>query len=208
MTSDLEDYLTLSAPSEGLYKEKGSKFLAFAYPVATEEEVKARLEELKKQYHDARHHCYAYVLGVSRDNFRANDDGEPNHSAGDPILGQINSKQLTNTLVVVVRYFGGTKLGVGGLINAYKIATEEALNSATIVKIEITYPVKISYSYDATNEVMRLVNDFDIRINDQQFEATCMLAGEVKINFRKDLQEKIQLLKDTGHAVELITDAH
>lgn len=208
MTSDLEDYLTLSAPSEGIYKEKGSKFLAFAYPVATEEEVKAQLEELKKQYHDARHHCYAYVLGVNRDNFRANDDGEPNHSAGDPILGQINSKQLTNTLVVVVRYFGGTKLGVGGLINAYKIATEEALNSATIVKIAITYPVKISYSYDATNEVMRLVNDFDIRINDQQFEAACMLAGEVKINFRKNLQEKIQLLKDTGHAVELITDAH
>lgn len=195
----IESYRTISAPSEGLYKEKGSKFLAFSFPVSSEEEVKARQEELRKQYHDARHHCYAYVLGADRKDTRANDDGEPNHSAGDPILGQINSKQLTNVLVVVVRYFGGTKLGVSGLINAYKVSAEEALNNAVIKKVDITRNVKINYGYETTNEVMRLVSDFEIKINDQVFEAECSLKGEVKVNLVEGLLEKVQLLRDTGH---------
>jgi len=118
---DINDtYFTIKHESEGFYKEKGSKFLAFAYPVQDEAAVKERTSELKKVYYDARHHCYAYILGHDGEQYRASDDGEPNHSAGDPILGQIKSNNLTNTLIVVVRYFGGTKLGISGLINAYK----------------------------------------------------------------------------------------
>ena len=200
-----QSYLTISAPSEGLYKEKGSKFLAFAYRVNSEEDVKERLEDLRKKYFDARHHCYAYVLGPDRARYRANDDGEPNHSAGDPILGQIHSKQLTNVLIVVVRYFGGTKLGVGGLINAYKEAAEGALEHASIEKVEITHHLRINYTYNDTNEVMRLVNDLDIQITDQAFEATCTLEGEIKINLIRQLEDKVQLLKDTGHLVDLVS---
>src|SRR5690606_7725476 len=122
-----DGYRTIAQPAEGLYKEKGSKFIALAYPVYTEEEIKDRLAELRKKYYDARHHCYAYMLGADKSRYRANDDGEPNHSAGDPILGQIRSADLSNVLVVVVRYFGGTKLGVSGLITAYKTATADAL---------------------------------------------------------------------------------
>jgi uncharacterized YigZ family protein len=130
-------YRTIQAPTEGIYKEKGSKFLAFAYPVETEADVKGHLERIKKEYFDARHHCFAYMLGADRKKFRAFDDGEPNHSAGDPILGQIRSKNITNVLVIVVRYFGGTKLGVGGLISAYKTAAEDALNRAAVIEKEV-----------------------------------------------------------------------
>jgi uncharacterized YigZ family protein len=117
-------YLTIASPSEGSYKEKGSRFLAFAYPVSSETEIREKLESLKAQYFDARHHCYAWMLGPEKKHFRANDDGEPNHSAGDPILGQLRAMKLTNVLIVVVRYFGGTKLGVGGLISAYRSAAK------------------------------------------------------------------------------------
>lgn len=203
MSKKAESYLTISASAEGLYKEKGSKFLAFAYPVASEDDVKDRLDELRKKYYDARHHCYAYVLGADRETYRANDDGEPNHSAGDPILGQINSRQLTNTLVVVVRYFGGTKLGVSGLINAYKVSTEEALNNVQVKKIDITRTISLRYSYDTTNEVMRLINDFEVKITDQVFEADCRLTGEIKIGMIDQLEEKVKLLIDTGHEVSL-----
>ncbi|UII33006.1 YigZ family protein [Fulvivirga ulvae] len=203
MNIKAESYLTIAVPSEGLYKEKGSKFLAFAYPVASEEDIKERLDELRKRYYDARHHCYAYVLGADRNIYRANDDGEPNHSAGDPILGQINSKKLTDTLVVVVRYFGGTKLGVSGLINAYKVSAEEALNSAQIKKVDITRTISLRYTYDATNEVMRLINDFEIKITDQVFGADCQLTGEVKVGMNDLLDEKIQFLIDTGHELTM-----
>ena len=131
-------YHTLGNTAEGSYKEKGSKFMAFAYPVVSESEIKERLEALRKKYFDARHHCFAYILGADKTRFRAFDDGEPNHSAGDPILGQIRSRDLTNVLVVVVRYFGGVKLGVGGLISAYKAAAEEALNNAIVMERDVT----------------------------------------------------------------------
>src|SRR3954468_18127958 len=131
-------YRTLQAPVGGTYKEKGSKFLAFAYPVENEQDVKEKIELLKKTHFDARHHCFAYVLGPDKTKYRAFDDGEPNHSAGDPILGQIRSRNLTNVLVVVIRYFGGVKLGVGGLISAYRTAAEEALTKATIREKEVT----------------------------------------------------------------------
>src|SRR5688572_4417432 len=140
-------YLTLQAATRGIYKEKGSKFLAFAWPVNTEFEIKEKIDGLRKEYYDARHHCYAWMLGAEKNHFRAFDDGEPNHSAGDPILGQIRSKGITNVLIVVVRYFGGVKLGVGGLINAYKTAAENALNNSAIVEIEISENVNLQFDY-------------------------------------------------------------
>ena len=130
-------YLTLQNPATGIYKEKGSKFLAFAYPVASETDIKQRVGHLKKEYFDARHHCFAWRLGIGKDHVRAFDDGEPSHSAGDPILGQIRSRGITNVLIVVVRYFGGVKLGVGGLAEAYRAAAENALSNGSIVEVEI-----------------------------------------------------------------------
>ena len=195
-------YFTIKTASSGLYKEKGSKFLGFAEPVANEDEIKKKLETLKKKYHDARHHCYAYVLGADRKVYRANDDGEPNHSAGDPILGQLHSKQLTNVLVVVVRYFGGTKLGVGGLIHAYRTAAELALSNAGIVKKEVTVQVDIRYPYEFTNEVMKLVDDFGMTITDQDFLEQCITKAEIGVHHVDALTDKVQLLVDTGKKIE------
>ncbi len=191
-------YHTITKTSEGLYKEKGSKFIAIASSVENEADVKACLESLRKQYYDARHHCYAYVIGEDYSQFRANDDGEPNHSAGDPILGQIRSKNLTNTLVVVIRYFGGTKLGVSGLIHAYKTAAEEALRENVIIKVAITDAVEITFDYESTNEVMRLVKDLDLKIVSQKYEADCSLTVKVQVDQTEMLLKKLQLLKDTG----------
>jgi uncharacterized YigZ family protein len=199
----ITEFKTLAKAGEGLFKDRGSKFLGFATHVTSEEEVKEYLAELRKQYYDARHHCYAYVLGADRKVFRANDDGEPNHSAGDPILGQINSKELTDTLVVVIRYFGGTKLGVSGLINAYKLAAEEALDNASIITVEVQNGIMLQYGYDETNEVMRLVNELNINIVHQKFEAACELKGTIKINLTDQLESKVQLLNDLGHKIAL-----
>ncbi|MEQ8242439.1 YigZ family protein [Fulvivirga sp.] len=199
----ITEFKTLAKAGEGLFKDRGSKFLGFATHVTSEEEVKEYLAEFRKQYYDARHHCYAYVLGADRKVFRANDDGEPNHSAGDPILGQINSKGLTDTLVVVIRYFGGTKLGVSGLINAYKLAAEEALDNASIMTVEVQNGIVLQYGYDDTNEVMRLVNELNINIVDQKFEVACELKGTIKINLTDQLESKVQLLNDLGHKIAL-----
>ncbi len=190
----MPSYFSLAAPSEGFFKEKGSKFLAFAYPVDDEEEVKNRLEELRKQYYDARHFCYAYIIGAQSEKYRANDDGEPNHSAGDPILGQIRSKNLTNTLVVVVRYFGGTKLGVPGLINAYKTAAREALEVAQSIEIAITDQVIIEFPYDKTSDVMRLLKEFDVAITDQSFNEACTVKGAIQPGLGESLAEKLSLV--------------
>jgi uncharacterized YigZ family protein len=199
----ITEFKTVAAEGAGLFKDRGSKFLAFAYPVQSEEDIKSNLEDLRKQYFDARHHCYAYVIGNDGKVFRANDDGEPNHSAGDPILGQIHSKELTNTLVVVIRYFGGTKLGVSGLINAYKTAAELALNEAGIKTVEIKQSFKIIYSYEATNEIMRLTNDLSVDIVEQLFEEDCLLIGKIKIDLVETIVSKVQLLKDLGNNVDL-----
>ncbi|MFN3801944.1 YigZ family protein [Belliella pelovolcani] len=192
----MEDtYLTLAHNSEGLYKEKGSKFLAFAFPVANEEKIKSHLETLRKQYYDARHHCYAYILGKNKDSYRANDDGEPNHSAGDPILGQIRSNNLTNTLIVVIRYFGGTKLGVGGLISAYKIAAAEAITNNKIIEEIVKNKVKLQFEYLAMNDVMRLVKDMDLEIQNQHFDNTCLIELLVRESM---LEEFINKIEDLG----------
>lgn len=168
--------MTLKEESEGLYKEKGSKFLAFAFPVNDEQDIKEKLDGLRKKYYDARHHCYAYILGKEKENYRANDDGEPNHSAGDPILGQIRSNDLTNVLIVVVRYFGGTKLGVGGLITAYKTAAAEAIMANEIIIEVVTKKIRFTFDYLDMNDVMRLIKEYDLEIKSQDFDNSCSMT--------------------------------
>lgn len=195
----MEDtYRTLDAPSEGLYKEKGSKFIALAYPVYSEEEVKEILAGLKKQYYDARHHCYAYSLGADKSRYRANDDGEPNHSAGDPILGQIRSFDLSNVLVVVVRYFGGTKLGVSGLINAYKTSTAEALSNATIIEKHETALLQVHFAYPQMNDVMSLVKEYDLGVREQHFELDCRMTLEVRRKLQEEVSGKLESIDGVG----------
>jgi uncharacterized YigZ family protein len=196
-------YRTIKDTSEGSYKEKGSKFLGFAFPVISEEEVKQKISELKKKYFDARHHCYAYIVGVDRTKFRAFDDGEPNHSAGDPILGQIRSKELTNVLVVVVRYFGGVKLGVGGLISAYKAAAEDALNSSVIIEKEVLQGYAIEYPYISTPDVMKLVKEFDLEIRNQSFETDCKMEASISVRLKASFEEKVQLLNALGVSISI-----
>ena len=159
MAEYIDEYYTLSKPSEGIFKDKGSKFIAKAFPVFSETEIKAIQEQLRSEYHDARHHCYAYMLGADKKVFRANDDGEPSSTAGKPILGQIKSFELTNVLIVVIRYFGGTKLGVSGLIHAYKTATEEALKNAEIVKKTLLDYYQLKFDYAAMNDIMRILKE-------------------------------------------------
>lgn len=194
----ITSFHTVSSSSTGEYKEKGSKFIAWAFPVSSEDDVKVRLTEIKKKYFDARHHCYAYILGADKNKFRSYDDGEPNHSAGDPILGQIRSKNLTNTLVIVIRYFGGTKLGVGGLVSAYKLAAEEALNKAQVVEQQITISFIFEFTYEVTPAIMKLVKDFDLKIVNQAFGETCTLKAEVLLSVKDNLLERIRLLNVKG----------
>lgn len=198
-----DSYFTINGKSEGFYKEKGSKFLAFAIPVTSEEAVKEALEALKKEYYDARHHCYAYRLGHDGENYRANDDGEPGHSAGDPILGQIKSRELTNTLVVVVRYFGGTKLGVSGLINAYKTAAAAALEANQIKQEDITRSLRFLFPYEEMNEVMKLANELNLKITDQGYDTACTLDAEVIVSKLAQLQSQVDLMQKTGSTLKL-----
>lgn len=188
-------YRTISEPVAGGYREKGSKFIAFAYPVVSESEIRHHLDMLRKEYFDARHHCYAWMLGAGKEQFRAYDDGEPNHSAGDPILGQIRSHNLTNVLVVVVRYFGGVKLGVGGLVNAYRTAAADALKNATIIEKELTTTFTIDYDYTASAEVMRLVNEFDLKVVDQIHADRAVITVLTQVRRKNQLLERLALLK-------------
>lgn len=175
---------TIQSPSEGLYKEKGSKFLSFAFPVKNVEEIKTILENYRKEYYDARHVCYAYMLGEERTEFRSNDDGEPSGTAGRPILGQINSFELTDILVIVIRYFGGILLGTGGLVTAYKEATADAIKNAEIVEKTIELPLAIHFSYELMSEVSRLIKEFDLQISHQKFEIACDMTFSIpKENF-------------------------
>ncbi len=187
MAEFIDEYLTISKPSEGFFKDRGSKFLAFAYPVSSEDEIKELQETLRSNYHDARHHCFAYMLGLEKEVFRANDDGEPSSTAGKPILGQIRSFDLTNILVVVIRYFGGTKLGVGGLINAYKTATEEALKNAKIIKKTLHDFYELKFEYPVMNDIMKILKEEKIETYDQKFELSCSIT----LCFRKAETEKI-----------------
>ena len=184
-----DTYLTISEPAESLLKEKGSKFLGFAFPVTTEADIKQHLEILRKKYYDATHHCYAYMLGKDRNAYRANDDGEPNGTAGMPILNQIKSKQLTNILVVVVRYFGGTKLGAAGLVTAYKTTTAQTLNAANIVEQLHCLPIRLQFDYLQMNDIMKVCKDYDLPISEQDFQETCSLRLSVRESLWANLIE-------------------
>lgn len=193
-------YLTIEKPSQAIFKDKGSKFLAFAYPVETEQQIKDILSQLKKEHHTANHHCYAYRLGADKLNFRANDDGEPNNTAGKPILGQLQSSDLTNVLIVVVRYFGGVLLGVSGLINAYKNSAAEAIKMSNIVEKQIMFSYLINFPFDSLNDVMKILKQSNCKINEQHFDTECTINFIIRKGSSEHCEEilkKIQGLQLT-----------
>ena len=200
----IEDkYKEVKNHTTGIYKEKGSKFIAYSYPVYSEEEVKEKLEEVRKLEHSARHYCYAYILNPDKSAQRANDDGEPSSTAGKPILGQILSNDLTNILVVVVRYFGGVKLGVPGLIRSYKTAAAEAILEATIITKTIKEQYEVSFKYPQMNDVMRLIKEYDLEVVNTDFQIDCKLifavpkskANDVVDTFKKNHELRIDNIK-------------
>lgn len=182
-----DTYLTITEPGEGIFRDRGSKFLAFAYPIKSEQEIKALVAALKSEHPKANHHCWALRLSPNRSVFRVNDDGEPTGTAGRPILNTLLSKNLTNVAVVVVRYFGGTLLGVPGLINAYKVATEEALKQVNVVEKTVNDIYLLSFNYLQMNEVMKLIKSENLTISEQKFDTDCQL----KIEVRKNQVEKL-----------------
>lgn len=193
-----DTYKTIAAPSEGIYREKGSKFIALAFPVETEAMVKERLAEVQKQYFDARHHCYSYILGPNKDAYRLNDNGEPSGTAGRPIHGQLLSKDLTNTLVIVVRYFGGIKLGVSGLINAYKTAAKEALEAASIIEKTIDDTYNVSFDYSVMNSVMQLLKDPYVTILGQGYDTQYVITFKLR---RRESDRIVTALKKINSVV-------
>ena len=184
-------YQTIAAPAKGVYKEKGSKFLAFAYPVSMEEEIKEHLKNIKKTYFDARHHCFAYRIGARGELWRANDDGEPSSSAGKPIFGQLLSYNLSDTLIIVARYFGGIKLGVSGLINAYRQAAADALQQSTIVTKYTQSSVMLHFPYIQMNTVMKLLKESPASITGQEFGEECRIGFSIRRNLYPPLHQKL-----------------
>lgn len=192
-------FLTLRHPSESLYKVKGSKHFGYAFPVQSEDQIKVHLEELRKTHHTARHHCYAWRLGAAMSHFRANDDGEPSNSAGKPILGQIQSFELTDVLIVVVRYFGGTKLGVGGLIDAYRTAARMAIEAGEIIERQVMTTFIAYFPYPLLGGVMKVLKDFNLELGEHQFEMEC----SVRVSVRKADADRVRVgLEDAGAAVK------
>lgn len=189
-----DEYKTIAATSEGFYSEKRSKFLAFAHHVESVDDIKELIAGYHKKYYDARHVCYAYMLGAERKDFRANDDGEPSSTAGKPILGQINSQELTDILVVVVRYYGGVNLGTSGLIVAYREATADALAHAAIETRQVEEQIKYSFAYPLMNDVMRIVKEMQPRIVSQQFDNTCEIVLSIRKSEAEQLKSKLQKL--------------
>lgn len=196
MSQPDSSYLTLAKKSESLYKEKGSKFIGYAVPCYSEEEAKELLQEWREQHPQSRHLCYAYRLGVKKDVYRANDDGEPSNSAGAPILGQIKSYELTNVLIGVIRYFGGTKLGVGGLITAYKTAAKEAIELNSIVTQEIFEWVKVEFTYAVMPEVMNFLKRNNLEMIEHQFEMECWLRTKFPLDYSTTLIEELSAMRD------------
>jgi len=184
-----DTFLTISTRAESLYKEKNSKFLAFAMPVSSEEEVKTRVQEFKKEYFDAQHVCYAFIIGANKELYRGHDAGEPSHTAGDPILHAIRSLNLTNVLVVVVRYFGGTKLGVGGLISAYREAADDVLKNATIVEDSEKEIVTVHFRYEQMNIVMKLLKELEVEFIKQELGQQCRIVVSVRTSRMKKLEK-------------------
>jgi uncharacterized YigZ family protein len=186
------DYKTIAAAATGVFKDKGSKFLSFAFPVEAEEQAKEQVRKIKKEYFDARHHCFAYRIGAGGEQWRANDDGEPSSTGGKPVLGQLLSRELTNVLVVVVRYFGGTLLGVPGLINAYRSAAADALDNAQVVEKTVQEIITVTFPYDHMNAMMKLLKEEQAEIRTQQCDTEC--AFEIAV----PLQRKEKFLQKAG----------
>jgi uncharacterized YigZ family protein len=182
-----DTFKTIRTPAEGIFKDRGSKFLAYAYPIKQENEVKPLVENLKKEHFKAVHHCFAYRLGIDRSNFRVNDDGEPSGTAGKPIFNTLLSQEITNILVVVVRYFGGTLLGVPGLINAYKCATIEALAMADIIEKTVNDVYIVSFEFVQMNDIMKVVKEFSLKIRNQTYDNQCTM----ELEFRKTLTNQL-----------------
>ena len=187
-----DEYRSIAAPAEGLFKDNGSRFIALAYPVESEESVKEIVAGLRKEYHDARHHCYAYRIGHDGAVFRSSDDGEPSGSAGRPILGQIDSAGLSDILVVVVRYFGGIKLGIPGLIRAYKSSTADALANATIVEKTAGTVYRISFDYLSMNAVQKVLKDMNLPQSSQEFSQSCSLVTRVRLTEDDAFRQRLQ----------------
>ena len=190
-----DEFKTIATTSEGFYSEKQSKFLAFAHHVETVDEIKELLAQYRKKYYDARHVCYAYMLGASREEFRANDDGEPSSTAGKPILGQINSNELTDILIVVVRYYGGVNLGTSGLIIAYREAAADAIAHATIETRQVEERIVFKFPYEMMNDVMRVVKDMQPRIISQTYDNTCEITLSIRQSEASQLRSRLEKLR-------------
>jgi uncharacterized YigZ family protein len=191
----MDKFWSIKGATEGLYKEKGSKFFAYAFPVSNTDEVKENLDILKKKHFNARHHCYAYMLH-DKELFRSYDDGEPRHTAGDPILNQIRSTQLKNVLVVVVRYFGGTKLGKGGLINAYKSAAKDALSNAEIIEKTIQKLISINFNYEGMNDVIHAIQQENYKVIHQHYDKDCSITCAVPVSKIPQFRKKLEALNN------------
>jgi len=195
-----DTYLSIEKKSQGLFRDRGSKFIAYAWPVKTGEEIKDKLQELRKKHHNARHHCYAWRLGAAKEHYRFNDDGEPSGSAGRPILGQIRKYDLTNIVIVVVRYFGGTLLGVGGLINAYKSAAADAIENATIAKRTVDHIFEVRFGYPAMNHVMSVIKEEGAEQLEQDFGIDCRII----VSVRRDRSEPFVVKLKKSDSVSVV----
>lgn len=180
-----DTYRTIRSVSKGIYREKGSRFMSFAIPVSSLEEIKPILESYRKEYHDARHHCYAYMIGYDKSSWRSNDDGEPSGTGGRPILGQINSNDLTGILIIVVRYFGGTLLGVSGLINAYRSASADAIASSEIIECVVHDYYRVTFPYSSMNDVMKIIKDENLVQSEQHFELECSIRTGIRLSVKE-----------------------
>ena len=191
-----DTYLTLEYPSQGIYKDKGSKFIALAWPVQSEDQIDEIITSVKKEYYDARHHCYAWILGQSGDHYRVNDDGEPSGTAGKPIFGQLNSAGLSNVLIIVVRYFGGIKLGVRGLINAYKGAAMDAIQNASLITQILHDHFLINFDYLVMNDVMKVMKEYDLSQFNHNFDLKCQLRFKVRKNLTLKVLDALEAIPD------------
>lgn len=195
------NYKTIKNRSEGIFKDRGSKFLAFAFPVSTEDQIKEITDNLRREYHDARHHCYAWRLGADMEHFRANDDGEPSGTAGRPVLGQIQKYELTDILIVVVRYFGGTLLGTGGLINAYRSAATDAIEQAEIITKDVKMRYEVKFPYSAMNDVMKVLKEEQADQLSQDFDMDCSILVSIPL-------ERAERLTGRLGGIELVKISH
>ena len=191
-----DTYRTIRNPSTGIYRDRGSRFLSFAHPVSSADEVKSILESYRKEYHDARHHCYAYRIGYTDHTWRSNDDGEPSGTAGKPILGQINSSGLSNILIIVIRYFGGTLLGTSGLINAYKTASSEAIKNASICVMTVNEYWHVEFPYSAMNDVMKVLKEENAGQADQRFELNCSMTVFFRLSAKENILKRLNTIEN------------